>query len=116
VAANSYLNTTIAASSGRQGAFGQWPFEVTLSVEPEWHNFDETNGATVSNYALTKIEADAELIKNGLFYAFNILYEPEGTITGVKATAWDPESIFGVSSALACRADASAIETAPLRF
>ena len=23
---------------------GQWPFEVTLSVEPEWHNFDETNG------------------------------------------------------------------------
>ena len=81
---------------------GQWPFEVTLSVEPEWHNFDETNGATVSNYALeTKIEADAELIKNRLFYAFNILYEPEGTITGAKATAWDPESIFGVSSALA---------------
>ena len=28
---------------------GQWPFEVTLSVEPEWHNFDETNGDTVSN-------------------------------------------------------------------
>jgi hypothetical protein len=81
---------------------GQWPFELTLSVEPEWHNFDETNGKTVSNYALeTKIEADAELIKNRLFYAFNILYEPEGTITGAKATVWDPESIFGVSSALA---------------
>ena len=81
---------------------GQWPFEVTLSVEPEWHNFDETNGETVSNYALeTKIEADAELIKNCLFYAFNILYEPEGTITGSNPTAWDPESIFGVSSALA---------------
>lgn len=81
---------------------GQWPFEVTLSVEPEWHNFDETNGKTVSNYALeTKIEADAELIKNRLFYAFNILYEPEGTITGANPTAWDPESIFGVSSALA---------------
>jgi hypothetical protein len=71
-------------------------------VEPEWHNFDEANGKTVSNYALeTKIEADAELIKNRLFYAFNILYEPEGTITGAKATVWDPESIFGVSSALA---------------
>jgi hypothetical protein len=73
---------------------GQWPFELTLSVEPEWHNFDETNGETVSNYVLeTKIEADAELIKNRLFYAFNILYEPEGTISGAKATVWDPESI-----------------------
>ena len=81
---------------------GQWPFELTLSVEPEWHNFDEINGATVSNYALeAKIEADTELIKNRLFYAFNILYEPEGTITGANPTAWDPESIFGVSSALA---------------
>jgi hypothetical protein len=81
---------------------GQWPFELTLSVEPEWHNFDEINGATVSNYALeTKIEADAELIKNRLFYAFNILYEPEGTITGTNPTGWDPESTFGVSSALA---------------
>jgi hypothetical protein len=78
---------------------GQWPFEVTLSMEPEWHNFDETNGETVSNYALeTKIEADAELIKNRLFYAFNILYEPEGTITGANPTAWDPESTS------ACRA------------
>jgi hypothetical protein len=81
---------------------GQLPFEVTLSIEPEWHNFDETNGETVSNYALeAKIEADAELIKNRLFYAFNVLYEPEGTITGTNPTAWDPESTFGVSSALA---------------
>jgi hypothetical protein len=81
---------------------GQSPFEVTLSLEPEWQNFDETSGETVSNYALeTKIEADAELIKNRLFYAFNILYEPEGSITGVNPTAWVPESTLGVSSALA---------------
>jgi hypothetical protein len=81
---------------------GQSPFEVTLSLEPEWRNFDETSGETVSNYALeAKIEADAELIKNRLFYAFNILYEPEGTITGVNPTAWVPESTVGVSSALA---------------
>src|SRR5262249_33514890 len=84
---------------------GQSPFEVTLSVEPEWQNFDETSGETVSNCALeTKIEADTELIKNRLFYAFNVLYEPEGTITGANPTAWDPESTFGVSSALAFQA------------
>jgi hypothetical protein len=46
-------------------AHGQSPFEVTLSVEPEWHNFDQSSGDTASNYALEKqIEADAELIKN----------------------------------------------------
>jgi hypothetical protein len=81
---------------------GRSPFEVALSVEPEWRNFDETSGETVSNYALeTKIEADAEIIKNHLFYAINILYEPEGTITGFNPTAWVPESTFGVSNALA---------------
>ena len=36
-----------------------------------------------------------------MFYAFNLLYEPEGTIAGVKPTAWVPESTLGVSSALA---------------
>jgi hypothetical protein len=77
---------------------------LTLSIEPEWLNFEEATGETVSSYALeTKIEADAELIKNSLFYAFNLLYEPEGTITGVNPTGWDPESVFGVSSALACQ-------------
>jgi len=81
---------------------GRAPFAVTLSIEPEWLNFEEVTGETVSSYALeTKIEADAELIKNRLFYAFNLLYEPEGTITGVNPTGWDPESVFGVSSALA---------------
>jgi hypothetical protein len=85
-------------------------------VEPEWHNFDEINGATVSNYALeTKIEADAELIKNRLFYAFNILYEPEGTITGTNPTGWDPESTFGVSSALAFQVIPNVVIGAGLR-
>jgi hypothetical protein len=32
---------------------GQSPFEVTLSLELEWRNFDETSGETVSNYAPT---------------------------------------------------------------
>ena len=57
------------------------PFAVTLSVEPEWHGRDETSGVPVSNYGLeTKLEADTEIIKNRLFLAFNLLYEPEGRI------------------------------------
>ena len=76
------------------------PVAVTLSVEPEFHSRDETSGAKVINYGLEiKLEADAELIKNRLYYGFNLLYEPETTRADLGA--WERESTFGVSSALA---------------
>jgi hypothetical protein len=79
---------------------GPSPFAVTLSVEPEFHSLDETSGASVQNYGLeTKIEADTELIKNRLFLAFNLLYEPETTSSAIQG--WDNESTLGISSALA---------------
>jgi hypothetical protein len=79
---------------------GYSPIAVTVSVEPEFHSLDETSGANVQNYGLeTKIEADAELIKNRLFYAFNLLYEPE--TTAVPAMGSFTESTLGASSALA---------------
>ena len=79
---------------------GPSPFAVTLSIEPEWHSLDETSGAAVSNYGLeTKLEADAELIKNRLFLGFNLLYEPETTLVPLGASF--NELTFGVSSALA---------------
>ena len=56
--------------------------------------------AKVVNYGLeAKLEADAELIKNRLFWGFNLLYEPETTRTDLGQ--WQNESIFGISSALA---------------
>ena len=45
------------------------------------------------------IRADTELIKNRLFLAFNLLYEPETTRADLGM--WSKESTFGVSSALA---------------
>ena len=76
------------------------PVAVTLSVEPEFHSRDETSGAKVVNYGLEiKLEADAELIKNRLFWGFNLLYEPETTRADLGQ--WQNESTFGVSSALA---------------
>ena len=79
---------------------GPSPFAVTLSVEPEFHSLDETSGASVQNYGLeTKIEADTELIKNRLFLAFNLLYEPETTYSAIEG--WDNELTLGISSALA---------------
>jgi len=79
---------------------GPLPLAVTLSIEPEWHSLDETSGAAVWNYSLeAKLEADVELIKNRLFWGFNLLYEPETTFAP-PATSFN-ESTFGVSSALA---------------
>lgn len=79
---------------------GPSPFAATLAVEPAWRSLDETSGAKVANYALeTKLEADAELIKNRLFFAFNLLYEPETTRADLGA--WNNESTLGVSSAFA---------------
>jgi len=76
------------------------PIAVTLSLEPEFHSRDETSGAKVVNYGLeTKLEADAELIKNRLFWGFNLLYEPETTRADLGQ--WQGESTLGISSALA---------------
>jgi hypothetical protein len=52
------------------------------------------------NYGLeARLEADAELIKNRLFWGFNLLYEPETTRADLGV--WQRESTLGVSSALA---------------
>jgi hypothetical protein len=79
---------------------GALPLAVTLAIEPEFHSIDETGGAHVVNYGLeTKLQADAELIKNRLYLGFNLLYEPETTHN--DAGSWDDESTLGGSVALA---------------
>ena len=79
---------------------GPSPFAVTMSLEPEFRSRDETSGVKVVNYELeAKLEADAELIKNRLFLAFNLLYEPETTRADLGI--WENEATVGASSALA---------------
>ena len=56
----------------------------------------------MSNYGVeTKIEADAELIKNRLFLGINALYEPQTTSVNTIPAVWNNEMTLGVSSALA---------------
>lgn len=79
---------------------GALPLAVTFAIEPEFHSLDETSGARVTNYGVeTKLEADAELIKNRLYLGFNLLYEPETTRNDLGG--WDDESTIGGSVALA---------------
>lgn len=81
---------------------GPWPFGLTASIEPEFHSLDETSGAAVTNWGLeNRLEADTELVKNRVYLAFNVLYEPE--TTRVMGSSWQDESTIGGSSALAFR-------------
>ena len=78
------------------------PLSLTLSIEPEWHNVDETTGQGVVNFGLeTNLNGDVEVIKNRAFVGFNLLYEPERTLTQEGTT--EDESTLGVSTAFAYR-------------
>lgn len=78
------------------------PLALTLSIEPEWHNIDQTSGQGVVNYGLeTALNGDVELLKNRAYAGFNLLYEPERTLTQ-EGTSED-ESTLGASGALAYR-------------
>jgi hypothetical protein len=58
------------------------PLALTLFIEPEWHNIDETTGQGVVNYGLeTALNGDLELVNNRAYAGFNLLYEPERTLT-----------------------------------
>ena len=100
-------NRNLAAINGFEAALrpiiidrGTSSLAVTGSIEPEFHSRDETSGAKVINYGLeTRLEADIELIKNRLFFGSNLLYEPETTRADLGA--WQKESTWGVSAALA---------------
>ena len=100
-------NRNLAAINGFEAALrpiiidrGTSSLAVTGSIEPEFHSRDETSGAKVINYGLeTRLEVDIELIKNRLFFGSNLLYEPETTRADLGA--WEKESTWGVSAALA---------------
>jgi hypothetical protein len=78
------------------------PIAVTLSFEPVYRAFDETGGERVQNYEFeTKLQADVELVKNRLYAAVNLIYEPE--TTRVSGGAWEKESTLGITGALAYR-------------
>src|SRR4051812_10755012 len=78
------------------------PIAVTVSFEPVYRAFDETGGERVENYEFeTKLQADVELIKNRLYAAANLIYEPE--TTRIMSGDWEKESKFGLTGALSYR-------------
>jgi hypothetical protein len=75
------------------------PFGLTLTAEPHWARLDEVDGQRANKFALElNLAADKELIKDRLFAAFNLIYEPEWV--RLKATGEaERESTLGASFA-----------------
>ena len=78
------------------------PIAATISFEPVYRHIDETGGEHVRNLEFeTKLQVDAELVKNRLYGAVNLIYEPE--VTRVADGSWERETILGLTTALAVR-------------
>ena len=72
------------------------PFAFTIGAEPHWSRVDETSGDPVDNYGgELSIAVDRELIKDRVFGALNLVYDPEVTRSRVRGL-WQREATLGV--------------------
>ena len=56
----------------------QAPVGLTIVAEPHWARLDEVDGQRANKFALElTLAVDRELIKDRLYAAFNLIYEPE---------------------------------------
>jgi hypothetical protein len=74
----------------------QAPFALALGVEPHWARTDETSGAPADNFASDlSLAADRELVKDRIFAAINLVYDPEVTRSRMTGL-WQREAVLGV--------------------
>lgn len=77
---------------------------LTFIVEPEWGRINETSGERVSKFGIEfKLAADVELVKERIYAAFNLLYEPERE-REIATGEVEKESTLGLSAALSFQA------------
>jgi hypothetical protein len=78
------------------------PFGVALLVAPHYGTSEHVSGEPAAHYALEmKLISDVELVKDRVFAAFNLLYEPEKVRP--RGEEWEKESLFGASAAIMAR-------------
>jgi hypothetical protein len=76
------------------------PFSLTLVAEPHWSRTDEVSGEAVNNYGSElSVVLDSELVKNRIFAALNVVYDPETTWSGITGQ-WERESTLTLAAAM----------------
>lgn len=92
------------------------PFGLTLSVDPTWHLRDGAAGEPVRQYAAPMLALfDKEIIKDRIFAAFNLLYEPRWTRIDATGTSQN-NSTAGLGGAITNRIAANLFLGAELRY
>jgi hypothetical protein len=76
------------------------PFGLTIAASPYGNGIDTATGGRVGQYGIdTAVIIDKELVKDRIYGAFNVLYEPKRT--HFLATGEDlKDAIFGIAAAL----------------
>jgi hypothetical protein len=76
------------------------PIGLTVIFEPHVARVEEVSGERVIKYAAEfKLAADAELLRDRIYAAFNLLYEPE-RVRVIGSDEVEKESTLGLSGAL----------------
>jgi hypothetical protein len=95
---------------------GQYPIGVTIHIEPSWQTHDELTGIRAVKYGSeNKLIFDAELIKEQLFAAFNILYDVE-RVRERGSDEWEKGSLFGFAAAATYQVMPNTFVGAELRY
>jgi hypothetical protein len=92
------------------------PFALTLGAEPHWARVDDISGEAVANYGSEfSLAADRELIKDRVFGAINLLYDPEVTLSRASGL-WQHQSTFGFTAAVTCQLKPGTFLGAEMRY
>jgi hypothetical protein len=92
------------------------PFGLAISIEPQWSRVDETSGQGVNAYSLeTRIMADLRIIPDRLWFATNLVFEPEVSRTR-GSNEGERQSGFEWSNALSLRLSDAAFVGAEVRY
>jgi hypothetical protein len=76
------------------------PFSLTLGAEPHWSRTDEVSGEAVNNYGgELSVALDKEFVKDRVFGALNLVYDPETTWSGITGL-WERDSTLTFSAAV----------------
>jgi len=78
----------------------QNPFALTVVVEPHWNRREEVTGIPVANYGgEVTVVLDREIVRNWLFGAVNVTYDPEMTSSELTG-GWERESGLAFAGSL----------------
>jgi hypothetical protein len=93
----------------------QSPVGVAFVVAPHYGTSEHVSGEPADHYALEiKLIADAELVRDRVFAAINLLYEPEKVRP--RGEPWEKESLFGASAAIMARFAPTAFAGAEIQY